>query len=154
MSTEKCANNQNADDKSTLAKGNNYRMTSDGALIEGTGIGGKVLIVHKTPEFMRYVAPYFAPSFILVFAHIIYAYTGNLLFPVWLMFLACPIMNALLPEDNENLAQKCEKAFHNDKRFWLPLYVFSFLETITWIWALIVISDDFNPEYRWFKTKP
>ena len=129
-------------------------MTSDGALIEGTGIGGKVLIVHKTPEFMRDIAPYFAPSFVLVFAHIIYMYTGNLLLPVWLLFLACPIANHIAPEDNTNLAQKCEKAYLNDKRFWLPLYAFNFVETVTWIWALIVVSDEVNPDCWWFKLKP
>lgn len=96
MSTiDKCANNEAAKEK-----GNNFRMTYDGAIIEGTGIGGKVLIVQKTPEFMRDVAPYFAPSIVLVFAHICYAYTGNLVFPIWLMFLLCPICNFFLPEDN------------------------------------------------------
>jgi len=129
-------------------------MTSDGALIEGTGIGGKVLIVHKTPEFMRDIAPYFAPTFVLFFSHFVYMYTGNLLLPVWIMFLACPICNFLLPEDNQNLAQKCEKAYHNDKRFWLPLYAFIFAETATWLWALIVMSDKVNPDSFWFKLKP
>ena len=129
-------------------------MTYDGAIIEGTGIGGKVLIVQKSPEFMRDVAPYFAPSFIIVFAHICYAYTGNLVFPIWLMYLACPICNFFLPEDNQNLTQKCEKAYNNDKRFWLPLYTFNLLETLTWIWALIVVSDEVNPDFFWFKLKP
>ena len=67
--------------------------THDGALIEGIGIGGKVVIVQKTPEFMRDIAPYFAPSFIIIFAHIVYVYTNNLLLPIWLMYLACPIVN-------------------------------------------------------------
>ena len=69
------------------------RYSHDGALIEGTGIGGRVIIVQKTPEFMRDIAPYFAPSFIIVFAHIVNVYTGNLLLPIWLMYLACPIVN-------------------------------------------------------------
>lgn len=80
------------------------RYTHDGALIEGTGIGGKVVIVQKTPEFMRDIAPYFAPSFIIIFAHIVYGYTGNLLLPIWLMYLACPIVNFVAQEDNQNLA--------------------------------------------------
>lgn len=87
-------------DKTSKEKVSNFMRTADGAIIEGTGIGGKVLIVQKTPEFMRDVAPYFAPSFIIIFAHISYAFTGNLLFPVWLMYLACPICNIAVPEDN------------------------------------------------------
>jgi len=69
------------------------RYTHDGALIEGYGIGGKVVIVQKSPEFMRDIAPYFAPSFIIIFAHVVYVYTNNLLLPIWLMYLACPIVN-------------------------------------------------------------
>jgi hypothetical protein len=77
------------------SKGNLQRYTNDGALIEGTGIGGQVLIVQKTPEFMRDIAPYFAPSVIIVFAHLVNIYTGNLLLPIWLMYLACPICTLL-----------------------------------------------------------
>ncbi len=80
------------------------RYSHDGALIEGTQYGGKVLIVLTTPEFMRDIAPYFAPSFIIVFAHIVYVYTGNLLLPIWLMYLACPIVNFIAQDDNQNLA--------------------------------------------------
>jgi hypothetical protein len=103
---------------------------------------------------MRDVAPYFAPSVIIVFAHIVYIYTGNLLLPIWLMYLACPIVNFIAQEDNQNLAQKCERAYLNDKRFWLPLYSFNILETITWLWALIVMSDQVNINLYWFQLKP
>ena len=72
---------------------NAVRLTHDGAVIEGYGVGGQVVIVQKSPEFMRDIAPYFAPSFIIIFAHIVYVYTGNLLLPIWLMYLACPIVN-------------------------------------------------------------
>ena len=120
---------------------NAVRLTHDGAVIEGYGVGGQVVIVQKSPEFMRDIAPYFAPSFIIIAAHFIYVYTGNLLLPIWMMYLACPISNWIAQEDNQNLSQKSEKAFHMDKRFWIPLYSFNILETLTWIWALIVMSD-------------
>lgn len=29
-----------------------------------------------------------------------------------------------------------------DKRFWIPLYIAHFVETMTWIWGLILMSDD------------
>ncbi len=85
-------------------KGSQQKYTHDGALIEGTANNGQVLIVQKTPEFMRDIAPYFAPSFIIVFAHLIYMYTGNLLLPIWLMYLVTPISNYIAPEDNQNLS--------------------------------------------------
>jgi alkane 1-monooxygenase len=126
----------------------------DGSIVEGTGIGGKVLIVSKEPQFIRDVCPYFAPSMIIVSSHFLYMYTGNLCLAIWMMFLACPISNYLLPEDNQNLSAKSEKAFFNDKRFWIPLYVFNFLETMTWIWALIVYSDKVNINMYWFQLRP
>mgnify|MGYP001030670827 FL=1 len=135
-------------------KGSQQKYTHDGALIEGTANNGQVLIVQKTPEFMRDIAPYFAPSFIIIFAHFIYAYTGNLLLPIWLMYLVTPIGNFIAPEDNQNLTQKCERAYLNDKRFWAPLYAFNILETITWLWALIVMSDQVNIDCYWFQLKP
>lgn len=42
----------------------------------------------------------------------------------------------------------------NDKRFWLPLYSFNILETITWLWALIIMSDQVNINLTWFQLKP
>lgn len=85
------------------SKGTEQKYTHDGALIEGTAYNGQVLIVQKTPEFMRDIAPYFAPSFIIIFAHFVYVYTGNLLLPIWLMYLVTPISNFITPEDNQNL---------------------------------------------------
>ena len=73
------------------AKGNSFRYTKDGALIEGIGEGGMVYIVQKEVQFLRDVAPYFSATFVLIFAHIIYMYTGNLILPVWLMYLLTPI---------------------------------------------------------------
>lgn len=108
----------------------------------------------KEPEFMRDIAPYFASSIGLVFSHIIYLMTGKLAMPVVILFLGSPIIDKVLPKDNQNLSPKAEKAFYNDKRFLIPLYVLNFLETITWIWALIVLSDKVNIDMYWFQLKP
>jgi len=72
---------------------------TDGALIEGRGVGGNVLIVSKEPEFIRDVCPYFAPSIVLVFAHIIYVYSGKLVMPVVLVIVACPLVDRILKDD-------------------------------------------------------
>ena len=122
-------------------KNKNVRYTSDGAIIEGTALGGLVLIVSKTPQFIRDVCPYFQTTGILVFAHLTYIYTGNLCLCTWFLYLACPISNFVSEGDNTNLSIKSEKAFLNDKRFWYPLWAYNTAETITWIWALIVMSD-------------
>lgn len=42
----------------------------------------------------------------------------------------------------------------NDKRFWIPLHAFNVLETITWIWQLIVVSDVVDINMYWFQLKP
>ena len=78
-------------DKLADAKGNAFRYTKDGALIEGVAEGGMVYIVQKEVQFLRDVAPYFTPTLVLIFAHILYLYTGNLVLPVWLMYLITPI---------------------------------------------------------------
>lgn len=84
------------------------------------------------------------PSMILLAAHIKYMHSGNCCSLIWMMYMICPLSNILLPEDNQNLCPKSEKAFFNDKRFWIPLYVFNALETITWLWSLIIMSDKVN----------
>lgn len=55
-------------------------VTSDGSIIEGYGPGGKVMVVSKgEPQFMRDIFPFFTPTFVLIAAHFIYAFTGNCL---------------------------------------------------------------------------
>lgn len=103
---------------------------------------------------MRDIFPYFAISWSLIFAHVVYAYTGKLAIPVIIMYLACPLCDMYAPDDNQNLSPKSEKAFYNDKRFWIPLYAQNFLETGTWLWALIVCSDVVQIDHPWFQMKP
>jgi hypothetical protein len=55
-------------------------------------------------KIMEHVFPYFYPTFMLIFAHIFYFYTGKLLILVWLLFLAIPIHN-LTNKDNKNLSK-------------------------------------------------
>lgn len=47
-------------------------------------------------------------------------YGGNLCFAVWAMYMAAPLANMILPEDNGNLSSRSEKAFLNDSRFVIP----------------------------------
>jgi len=91
-------------DKLADAKGNQFRYTKDGALIEGVAEGGMVYIVQKEVQFLRDVAPYFTPTLVLIFAHILYLYTGNLVLPVWLMYLVTPINGFISEGDNTNLS--------------------------------------------------
>jgi hypothetical protein len=102
------------------------------------------------PQFLRDIAPYFAPSILLIFAHVLYIQTGNLALALWGMYLACPLSNYVGKQDNFNLTPKAEKAFANDKRFCIPLYVFNLFETITWVWALVLMSDEVKVDNIWF----
>jgi hypothetical protein len=52
--------------------------------------------------------------------------------------------------DNFNLSKETEKKFMNDKRFNIPLQLFICLETICWVWALIVCSDKVKINHIWF----
>jgi hypothetical protein len=149
MSTEKTMPDKLAD-----AKGSMFKYTKDGAKIEGVAIGGDVLVVSKDVQWKRDVFPYFSSSFTLLFAHMIYTFTGNLMLPIWLMYVVVPLNGLMGPGDNTNISDKCQAAWANDKRFLLPLYLYTFLETISWIWALTVMSDVVNPQYAWFQTKP
>jgi hypothetical protein len=145
MSTEKTMPDKLAD-----AKGSMFKYTKDGAKIEGVAIGGDVLVVSKDVQWKRDVFPYFSSSFTLLFAHMIYTFTGNLMLPIWLMYVVVPLNGLMGPGDNTNISDKCQAAWANDKRFLLPLYLYTFLETISWIWALTVMSDVVNPQYAWF----
>ena len=61
-------------------------------------------VVQKEVQFLRDVAPYFTPTLVLIFAHILYLYTGNLVLPVWLMYLVTPINGFISEGDNTNLS--------------------------------------------------
>jgi hypothetical protein len=69
-------------------------------MIEGYGVGGKVLIVSKEPQFIRDVCPYFVSSFILIAAHIMHVYTGNFYSTIWTLYIAIPISGFIMHEDN------------------------------------------------------
>lgn len=51
--------------------------------------------------------------------------------------------------DYKNISRKSERAFFNDKRFYVPLYMTVASGTLSWIWALCLFSDDvqFNSYY-------
>lgn len=105
-------------------------VTADGSIIEGYGPGGKVAVVRKTPpEFMRDIFPFFIPTFVLLAAHFIYAFTGNCLLAIALTLVQD--LAAVLTHtdedvfDGENLSLASEKEFFKDKRFWIPLHVFN-----------------------------
>jgi len=43
--------------------------------------------------------------------------------------------------DNRNISAKSERIFFENKKFWIPLYIFNLVETLIWIWQLILFSD-------------
>jgi len=55
-----------------------------------------------------------------------------------------------IKNDLFNLSKKTEKVFMNDYRFTFPVQMIIFLETITWIWALICCSDKVKFDFCWF----
>jgi hypothetical protein len=100
------------------------------------------------------VFPAFAYTILIVSAHIIYYYTQNplilLTFILAYNLIGNPHAGLTDEEDKYNLAKKSEKAFMEDKRFLYPLYTINVLETMTWIWALIMVSDRINIDLPYF----
>jgi len=70
--------------------------------------------------------------------------------PLWMLYILRPLKYHFAKEENENLNQNSEKAFFKDKRFYYPLHTYVALESIVWIWALVVCSDSVNIESPWF----
>jgi len=138
---------------SSSGKGKQEKEEKGGEVV-GTEYDGRVEVVERSPSFIRDVCPYFTPSILLVFVHVIYFHTGYLLSPFWAIYLGCPLSSLLSRKDNQNLSPQSEKVFQRDRRFWIPLYTFNLLETLTWIWALVLLSDQVTIEHPIFKHKP
>ena len=100
---------------------------------------------------MRDIVPYFGATFLLILSHAIFCYTGNYMLPFWFIYLFSPINNAIGKQDNWNISTKNQTAWANDKRFWAPLWVYTFAETISWLWCLTVMSDKYDIKYAWFQ---
>lgn len=81
-------------------------------------------------------------------------FTENYFLPLWLFFFISPLVNMVTVGDNTNLTPKSQFAFAKDWRFIVPLYTYVFAETLVWIWALLVMSDNVNVDKRWWLVKP
>jgi hypothetical protein len=119
---------------------------------------GRVPVIDKSPEFFRDVFPPFSYTILIISAHIIYFYTLNPLILLTLVLgfnlLGNPHTNLMDEDDKYNLSRKSEKAFMNDLRFLIPLYAIIVLETLTWIWALTMMSDKVHIKLPFFETIP
>jgi hypothetical protein len=138
-------------------KVNKILYTEDGLEIEGYGQGGYVVIVSKDKVEWSDVMEYMSPCYMLVVSFLFYIYTGNLLLLVSILVagdLYYVTKGSDKNTDNRNLSQKSEKAFFNDKRFWIPLHLFNVLETFAWIWQLVLFSDYVKPDWFIFNLKP
>lgn len=70
--------------------------------------------------------------------------------------MACHFISGEETFDRDNLSKKSEKKFEKDWRFWLPLWTCVIVETASWIWALILMSDEvkFDTFYLSDRIKP
>lgn len=109
-----------------------------------------MLVVDKLPEFKRDILPFFHGSLYLILSLVILVYSRNYLLPVWILYIVRPLKYNFAKEENENLNPRSEKAFFNDKRFYFPLHTYVVLESLAWIWGLVVCSDTVNIESPWF----
>ena len=96
--------------------------------------------------------------YIYVFSHLIYYFTGNLILSIWAMFILNPLMNSFFygngtDYETPNIPKSLEREYINDKRFLFPLYIYILADTLTQIWALFILSDNFQFESSLFQNK-
>merc|ERR1719263_170215 len=94
--------------------------------------------------------PYFYNSIMLLIAIVMVIVTGKVYLPMFFVFLISPIQNYFGKGDNKNISPKSQMLFANDKRFDIPLHLFVIFETCVYLWALTIMSDNFQPKGFWF----
>lgn len=88
--------------------------------------------------------PYYLPSIVFLVNHCFYYFgNGNVM---WVMLIAYGInfpymkWKAKLPRQEYNFDRASEKQFAVDRRFMDPLYLYVLFDSITWVWAMCVVS--------------
>lgn len=105
---------------------------------------------------MRDILPSMSYSLIIIAIHIIYMYTQNAAICVCAMLgynlFTIPYFGFkdIQNPDKCNLSKESERKFLKDDRFNIPLISFVCLETLTWLWALVVCSDRVHINLPWF----
>jgi alkane 1-monooxygenase len=101
-------------------------------------------VARSSVEFLIDVLPYYQPCMVFVINHLFYYFgNGNLM---WTLFIAFGInfpyfrWQAKTPSQEINLDRKSEKQFSADYRFMGPLYMYVLLDSLTWVWAMCVVS--------------
>jgi hypothetical protein len=91
----------------------------------------------------RDLLPCFLPVYIFFISHFVYQTTGNMLLPIVIASLInCPAWKIDLRKRAEtNLDRPSEAVFQKDWRFLIPLYLFTIMDGLTWVWALLMFSD-------------
>ena len=59
---------------------------------------------------------------------------------LWLVYVAMPILDYILPVDHSNLSPERVRLFERDIRFLVPLYVYYVFESIVYVVVLYNIS--------------
>lgn len=89
--------------------------------------------------------PYFSPCIVYIAEHTVYHKCGGNLF--WVLLVAYVVnfpyfkYKAKPPKIETNLDRDTEKLFRYDKRFMYPVYAFVFIDALTWVWCLCVVSQ-------------
>ena len=124
---------------------NPKKFTKDGLELEGYENGGITEIVFKEQvQILRDTYQFFTPVAFIIAAHLTLYFTGNWMIFLFLGHLKMITQHFLQGEefkDTRNISKKSEKIFYKEKLFLIPLYACHLAETLTWIWALCLMSD-------------
>ena len=102
------------------------------------------------PHFWRDIRPYFIYPVMAAASIIAMVYTGNHFLPFWMLYLLAPSTKVFSNKDTEEVAESAQKKFLEDKRYNIPLYAVVLVSTSTWAWSLVMLSDKYEIEGRWF----
>lgn len=124
---------------------NKTKRTWDGLLLEGYEVGGNTeIVVIDRVQILRDTLEHYAPVLFILSAHLTYFHTGNYMIFLFVFHLKILMQQVLFGEESKeirNISRKSERNLATDWRFKIPLYTCHLAESLTWIWALCLMSD-------------
>lgn len=96
------------------------------------------------PSFLFDVMPFFFPTFLTIMNLVVYQMSThhNALIWVFLIFTATPLYNYFILDDSTNLKKNVERKWEQYSMFNVPVWTCIFTACGTWIYGLILYSDE------------
>ena len=109
---------------------------------------------NEHPSFIRDVLPTFQPWIMLVSAHLVYFYTGNMLIVPWVTYVGRVVYDYFLLDDEFNIKKTNEKNYENYWPFKMCLYFYIITQAFCWLYYMCLFSTNYQPDHWIFTVKP